>query len=317
MDAITAEFWIAFNAVIFMIMFIDLKYLHKGSQVMSIKKASLWYLFCASLAVAFNFGVYKFMGRERALQFLTGYIVETSLSVDNLFVFILIFEYFNVPAKFQPRVLHWGILGALVMRFAVITGGSALLNSFHWIFYVFGVLIIITAVRMMTEEEKRLEPEKNPVIKLFKKFMPVSSRKIEDDLFFVHEHGRWAATPLFITLLVVESSDLVFAVDSIPAIFAITTNTFVVYTSNVFAILGLRALYFLLSGIIPLFVYLKYGISIVLCYVGAKMLLMDFIKIPTPVSLAVVVVVLGASILASLMFGKGKISRTMDGEKTA
>jgi tellurite resistance protein TerC len=246
------------------------------------------------------------MGQEPALQFLTGYIVETSLSVDNLFVFILIFKYFSVPDRFQPRVLHWGILGAIVMRFLVIAGGSALLNAFHWIFYIFGVLIIITAVKIMMEGDKQLEPEKNPALKIFKKFMPISARKIEDDKFFIQENSRWAATPLFIALLMVESSDLVFAVDSIPAIFAITTNTFIVYTSNVFAILGLRALYFILVGLIPLFVYLKYGISIALCYVGVKMLIMDFIKIPTYVSLAVVVGVLAASVLASLVFSRGK-----------
>ena len=306
MEIIPIKFWAAFNLVILMVMFIDLKYIQKDSHPLGLKKAFLWYFFCMALAAAFNLGVYKFMGREIALQFLTGYIVETSLSIDNLFVFILIFQYFNVSNRFQPRVLHWGILGALVMRFAVIAGGSALLNAFHWIFYVFGVLIIVTAVRILMEGDKQLEPEKNPAIKLFKKFMPISIRKIEDDKFFVHENGRWAATPLFIALLMVESSDLVFAVDSIPAIFAITTNTFIVYTSNVFAILGLRALYFILAGVLPLFVYLKYGISIVLCYVGVKMLIMEFVKIPTPVSLSVVVGVLTASVLASWIWGQKK-----------
>ena len=227
--------------------------------------------------------------------------------MDNLFVFLLVFKYFEVPAKFQPRVLHWGILGALVMRFAVILSGSALLNAFHWVFYVFGVLIIVTAVRIMMEGEKELAPERNPAIKLFRKFMPVSVRRMDDDHFFVRENGILHATPLFITLLIIESSDLVFAVDSIPAIFAITTDTFIVYTSNVFAILGLRALYFILSGIIPLFVYLKHGISIILLYVGVKMLLMDLYHIPTHVSLFVVVGVLGAAIAASLLFGHGKM----------
>lgn len=317
MNLITAEFWIVFNIVIITMLVLDLKVVHKTAHAVSVKEAFGWSVFWIALSLAFNVAVYFWMGQEKAVQFFTGYVIEKSLSVDNLFVFLLIFKYFDVPDKFQPRILHWGILGALVMRFLIIFGGSALLHMFNWIFYVFGLVIIVTAVRMIMENEKKLEPDKNPVIRLFKKFMPVSARKIDDDKFFVRENSRWAATPMFIALLVVESSDLIFAIDSIPAIFAITTDTFIVYTSNVFAILGLRALYFLLNSIMPLFVYLKYGISIVLCYVGVKMLIMDFIKISTPVSLAVVVGVLGASILASLMFGKGKISRTTDGEKTA
>ncbi|OGR84268.1 MAG: tellurium resistance protein TerC [Elusimicrobia bacterium RIFCSPLOWO2_01_FULL_54_10] len=315
MNLITVEFWIVFNIVIITMLVLDLKVVHRKAHAVSVKEALGWSIFWIVLSLLFNVAIYFWMGQQKAVEFFTGYVIEKSLSVDNLFVFVLIFKYFNVPDKFQPRILHWGILGALVMRFLLIFGGSALLNRFHWIFYVFGVVIIITAIRMLTDGEKKLEPEKNPVIKLFRKLMPVSTGKHVDDHFFVHEHGRWAATPLFIALLVVESSDLIFAVDSIPAIFAITRDTFIVYTSNVFAILGLRALYFLLNSIIPLFVYLKYGISIVLMYVGVKMLIMEYYKIPTLFSLCVVVGILGVSIAASLIFGRSKLAGE-PGEKT-
>lgn len=299
-------FWIIFNLIVVTMLIIDLKVIQKEVHAVSVKEAAGWSLFWIAVAMLFNLGIFFYLGHDKAMQFFTGYVIEKSLSVDNLFVFIMIFSYFNVPPKFQPRVLHWGILGALVMRFIIIFGGSALLNAFHWIFYVFGLLIIYTGVRMMMDHEKKLDPDKNFALKIFKKFMPVAVQNIDDKNFFVRVNGKLHATPLFVALVVVESSDLIFAVDSIPAIFAITTDPFIVYTSNVFAILGLRALYFLLSSIMPLFVYLKYGISIVLCYVGVKMLIMEVYKIPTLVSLLIILSILAGSVILSLLFGKKK-----------
>jgi tellurite resistance protein TerC len=287
-------------------MVIDLKFVHGTARVPSIREVALWCGFCVFLALLFNLGIYLFMGSEKALQFLTGYLIEESLSVDNLFVFVLIFKYFGVPEIYQPRVLHWGILGAIVMRFVFIFAGAALLEAFHWVIYIFGAALIYTGIKMMFEEEKKLEPEKNLALRFFKKVMPVADRGFVDDRFVVRMNGALYATPLLIVLVLIESSDLVFAVDSIPAIFAITRDTFIVYTSNIFAVLGLRAMYFLLSGIIPLFAYLKAGISVVLCFVGVKMVLADVFKIPTLFSLAVVVAILGGSILLSVLKNKSK-----------
>jgi tellurite resistance protein TerC len=266
-----------------------------------------------SLSLVFNVVIYFFWdrmmpessytNREAALAFLTGYLIEKSLSVDNIFVFILIFSYFAVPAKYQHHVLFWGILGALVMRGALIVLGAALLEKFHWIIYVFGAFLIFTGIRMAWHHDENLEPDKNPVVKFFRKFMPVTD-KFEKDKFFVRHAGKLMATPLFLILLVVESTDLVFAVDSIPAIFAVTQDPFIVYTSNVFAILGLRALYFLLADVMDKFHYLKYGLAAVLTFVGAKMVIVDFYKIPTGVSLGVVIGILTISILVSLWKAK-------------
>lgn len=297
-------FWVLFNVMVIVVMTIDLKVIHKKAHAVSIKEAGLWAAFLIFLALMFNLGIYFFMGSEKALQFLTGYVIEKSLSVDNLFVFILIFKYFGVPPKYQPRVLHWGILGAMVMRFIFIFAGVSLLETFHWIIYLFGAMLIYTGAKMAFGEEKKLEPEKNLAIRLFKKIMPIAVRDFTDEKFFVRLNGVLHATPLFVVLLVIESSDVVFAVDSIPAILAITTDIFIVYTSNIFAILGLRALYFVLSGIMPLFTYLKTGISVVLCFVGVKMVLSDLIHIPTVASLGVVVGVLGLSILLSILLRK-------------
>lgn len=297
-------FWIIFNAIIVSILVIDLKYIHKKAHVVSIKEAALWSIFWVIVALCFNIGIYFYMDHEKALQFLTGYIIEKSLSIDNLFVFLMIFNYFGVPSIYQPRVLHWGILGALVMRFILIFAGVTLLAKFHWVIYIFGVLLIYTGAKMIFQKEKKLEPEKNPVIRTFKKIMPITIRDFVDEKFFLRINGVLHATPLFVVLLVIESSDLIFAIDSIPAILAITTDTFIVYTSNVFAILGLRALYFLLSSLMPLFTYLKYGISVVLCYVGIKMMLVDIYKIPTAFSLGVVATILGGSILLSVLLKK-------------
>lgn len=297
-------FWVIFMTLIISMLIIDLKFVHKKAHAVSVKEASLWTFFWISLALSFGVGIYFFMGSDKALKFFTGYIIEESLSVDNLFVFLMIFNYFKVPPHYQPRVLHWGIMGAVVMRFIFIFAGVTLINTFHWITYVFGALLIVTGLKTGFGEERKLEPEKNPILKTFKKMMPVASREFVDEKFFVKINDVWHATPLFIVLLLIESSDLVFAVDSIPAILAVTTDTFIVYTSNIFAILGLRALYFLLSSIMPLFVYLKYGISIVLCYVGVKMTIAPIYKIPTLVSLCIVAGVLAGSVLLSILLKK-------------
>lgn len=295
-------FWIAFNVIIAAILVIDLKYIQRKPHEVSMKEVGLWLGFLVFLALSFCGGLYFFKGHEKAMQFLAGYIIELSLSVDNLFVFLMIFEYFSVPPKLQPRVLHWGILGAVIMRFILIFAGSAVIQKFHWIIYVFGVVLIYTGAKMAfrKDEDKPLEPYKNPIIKLFDRFIPTAHHRKHDEVFFVRENGVLHATPLFIVLLLIESSDLIFAVDSIPAVFAVTTDFTIVYTSNVFAILGLRALYFLLSAIMPLFRYLKTGISIVLGFVGVKMLISHLYPIPIVASLSVIIGVLGGSILLSI-----------------
>lgn len=304
---ISMDFWIVFNVIILGVLFVDLKFLQKNAHAITVKESLLWSLFWIGVALMFNAGIYHFMGREKALQFLTGYVIEKTLSVDNLFVFLMIFEYFHVPPKFQPTVLHWGIIGALVMRFAMIFAGVQLLETFHWMIYVFGGILIFTGIKMaFGGDDKELHPERNPVLKVFKKFVPVAMREITDEKFFIRINGVLHATPLLIVLLIVETTDVIFAIDSIPAILAITTDTFIVYTSNVFAILGLRALYFLLNSIMPYFVYLKFGISIILSYVGVKMCIMSFYKIPTGLSLMIVMGILSLSVIASLLFGKKK-----------
>lgn len=253
-----------------------------------------------TLALLFAGGVFIYGGAERGLEFLTGYIIEWSLSVDNIFVFLLIFSYFAVPAKYQHKVLFWGILGALVMRAIMIALGATLIKEFHWVIYFFGALLVFSGVKMATQKETGLHPEKNPLVRLFRRFMPVTS-EYHGDRFFTRVNGLRYATPLFIALLMIESADLVFAVDSVPAIFSITSDPFIVYTSNVFAILGLRSLYFALSGVMSRFHYLKMGLSLVLVFVGVKMLITDLYKVPILVSLIVITGTLTASIIYSLL----------------
>lgn len=301
--------WVGFNLFVLAMLALDLGVFHRKSHAVSSKEALTWSLVWISLSLVFNAVIYFFWDRmmpessytnsEAALAFFTGYLIEKSLSVDNIFVFILIFSFFAVPAKYQHRVLFWGILGALVMRGALIALGAALLQEFHWIIYLFGAFLIFTGIRMARHQEEEVQPDKNPVVKFFRKFMPVTEN-FEKDNFFVRRAGRLMATPLFLILLVVESTDLVFAVDSIPAIFAVTQDPFIVYTSNVFAILGLRALYFLLADIMDKFQYLKLGLSAVLTFIGVKMVIVDFYHIPVGISLAVVASILTLSILASL-----------------
>ena len=301
--------WIAFNVFVLAMLAIDLGVFHRKAHAVSGREALIWSVVWISLSLVFNAIIYlywdrmapdsAYMNTEAALAFLTGYLIEKSLSVDNIFVFILIFSFFAVPAAYQHRVLFWGILGALIMRGTLIAIGAALLEQFHWIIYVFGAFLIFTGIRMAAHQEENVQPDKNPVVKFFRRFMPVTEN-FEKDQFFVRRAGRLMATPLFLILLVVESTDLVFAVDSIPAIFAVTQDPFIVYTSNVFAILGLRALYFLLANVMDKFQYLKIGLSAVLVFIGVKMVIVDFYKIPVGVSLGVVASILTISILASL-----------------
>jgi tellurite resistance protein TerC len=301
--------WVGFNVFVLLMLAADLGIFHRKAHDVSVKEAAGWSGVWVALALLFNYGVYYFMGRQAGMEFLTGYLIEKALSVDNIFIFVLIFAYFKVPPKYQHRVLFWGVIGALLMRGAMIGAGAYLIKQFHWIIYVFGGFLVITGIRMATQSEHAIEPESNPVIRLVHRLMPVTSR-YHGQSFFVREGGkpggaaRRMATPLFVVLVLVETTDLIFAVDSIPAIFAVTQDAFLVYTSNVFAILGLRSLYFLLAGVIHKFHYLKLGLSLVLVFVGAKMLLADVYKFPIGLSLGIVALVLLLAVIASLVFPK-------------
>jgi tellurite resistance protein TerC len=295
--------WAGFILFVLAMLAVDLLVFHRKAHEIKIKEALAWSGVWISLALLFNLGVYIFQGRQQALEFLTGYLVEKSLSVDNIFVFLIIFSYFKVPHKYQHDVLFWGIIGALVMRAAFIAGGIVLIRQFHWIIYVFGAFLIFTGFKMAFGKEKEIHPEKSIVLRLFGRIMPVT-KEYKEGRFFIKTAGKWSATLLFVVLLVVETSDLIFACDSIPAVIAITQNPFIVYTSNVFAILGLRALYFALAGIMQLFGYLHYGLSVILVFVGAKMLLADIYKISIGVSLAVIAFILLVSIVASIYLPK-------------
>ena len=295
--------WAGFLLFVLLMLALDLGVFHRKSHEVKIREALIWSAVWISLALLFNVGVYFLMGKEKAIEFLTGYVIEKSLSVDNLFVFIMVFSYFNVDTKYQHKVLFWGILGALVMRAIFIFAGVALIQQFHWIIYIFGAFLIFTGIKMLAQKDEKIEPEKNPLVRLFKRFFPVTDT-MHDDRFFVKINAKTVATPLFIVLLIIEFTDLIFAVDSIPAILAISTDTFIIFTSNVFAILGLRALYFALAGIAKLFYYLKYGLSAILVFVGVKMVIAGFFKIPVMYSLLVIVSILTFSILASVIFPK-------------
>ncbi len=290
--------WIGFNVFVLGMLALDLGVFHRKAHTISIREASIWSVVWVCLALIFNVGIYYAWGSEKALEFLTGYVIEKSLSVDNLFVFLMIFQYFNTPSQYQHRVLFWGILGALILRAVFIATGSALLSNFHWMIYVFGGFLAVTGIKMYLQGDEKIEPEKNPVVRLFERLVPII-RKYDGQKFFIRREGKSYATLLMLVLVVVETTDVIFAIDSIPAIFAITDDPFIIYTSNVFAILGLRALYFMLAGVMEMFVYLKIGLSVVLCFVGAKMMLVDIYKIPIGVSLAVIGSVLLLSIMAS------------------
>jgi tellurite resistance protein TerC len=290
--------WVGFIAFVLAMLAIDLGVFHKKAHEVSLKEAGIWSAVWVALAVAFNAGVYVWFGSERALEFTTGYLIEKALAVDNIFVFVIIFSAFAVPAMYQHRVLFWGVLGALVLRAVFILAGGAVLQQFHWAIYVFGGLLAVTGVKLLVQRNQEIHPERNPLVRWFQKVFPMTS-ELHGDRFLVLKNGRRYATPLLLALVAVEVTDVVFAVDSIPAIFAVTSDPFIVFTSNIFAILGLRSLYFLLAGIITRFVYLKVGLSFVLVFVGAKMLLMDVYKVPIAASLGAIAGILGVSIIAS------------------
>jgi tellurite resistance protein TerC len=291
----------AFLLFVLAMLALDLGVFHRRAHAVHVREALAWSGFWITLALLFNLLIYFWQGKALALQFFTGYLIEKSLSIDNIFVFLLIFRYFRVPAAYQHRVLFWGILGALVMRGLFIAAGITLLERFHWMIYLFGVLLVYTGVRMAVEKDKELHPEENPVLRLFRRVVPVTP-DYANGWFFVRREGRRWATPLMVVLLLVETTDLIFAVDSIPAILAVSTDPFIVYTSNVFAILGLRALYFALAGVMHRFAYLHYGLAVILVFVGAKMLMTDLYKIPVAIALLVVAGVLAATIIVSLLF---------------
>jgi tellurite resistance protein TerC len=295
--------WVAFNVFVLIMLALDLGVFHRKAHEVSVKEALTWTGIWIALAMLFNLFIYHHFGEDKAIEFFTGYIIEKSLSVDNIFVIIMIFSYFNVPRIYQHKVLFWGVLGALVMRVIFIFAGVELLHRFHWLIYIFGGFLVITAIRMIVSKDDKLEPERNPLVKLVRKKFRVTP-SFHDDHFFVRIRGQLSATPLFLVVIMIEATDLIFAVDSIPAILAISDDPFIVYTSNVFAILGLRSLYFALSGIEKYFQYLKYGLAVILVFVGAKMCLMDFVKIPVEVSLIVIVFVLGISMLASAVMSR-------------
>ncbi len=292
--------WIGFLAFVILLLSIDLGVFHRKSHEVKIKEALIWSAIWITLALIFNYGVYIFMGKEKALEFLTGYLIEKSLSVDNLFVFIMLFTFFNVNPKYQHKVLFWGILGALIMRAFFIFAGVALINKFHWIIYIFGAFLVFTGIKMLFHKDEKIEPDKNPLVKLFKKIFPVTEN-MHGSKFFVRINAKTFATPLFIVLLIVEFTDLIFAVDSIPAILAISSDTFIIFTSNVFAILGLRALYFALAGITKYFYYLKYGLSAILVFVGIKMVIVGFYKISIVYSLLTILGILIVSVILSII----------------
>lgn len=301
--------WIGFIVFIILMLALDLGVFHKEQREVKAKEALMWTFFWISLALLFNLGIYHFQGPEKALQFLTGYLIEESLSIDNLFVFILIFSYFKVPPKYQHKILFWGILGAMVMRITFILSGILLINKFHWIIYVFGAFLIFTGIRMAYQSEDGIHPESNPVVKFFRKHFPVTDQ-YHGDKFFIKQNGKLIATPMVIVLILIELSDLIFAVDSIPAILAITTDPFIVFTSNVFAILGLRSMYFAISAVAGYFVYLKYGLAAILCFVGLKMLGSDYFKIDPVYSLLIILIVLSVTIMGSIFASlrtKGKL----------
>lgn len=294
--------WVGFIGFVLAMLLLDLGVINRKTHEISIKEAVIWSAVWVTLATLFGAGIYYFFGAHRAMEFATGYLIEKALAVDNIFIFLVIFSYFAVPKKQQHRVLFWGVLGALVMRGALIGAGAALLQRFSWVLYIFGGILLLTSFKLLRErDDAGYEPDKNPAVRLFRKLVPMTDGPREGK-FFVVEEGKRLATPLLLTLAVIEVSDVVFAVDSIPAIFSVTRDPFIVFTSNIFAILGLRSMYFLLSGVMEKFHYLKVGLALVLGFIGAKMLLVDLLHIPIALSLGVVVVILAAAIGASMIW---------------
>lgn len=303
--SVQSTMWIGFAALLAIMFTLDLGVFSRRSHEIKFREALAWTVVWVSLAFAFNAWIYFSMGPTKALEFFTGYIIEESLSVDNLFVFIMIFGYFHIARTHQPKILKWGIIGALVMRGIFIFAGIGLLERFHWMVYIFGGLLIFTGIKMAFGKEGKIDPGENLLVRLVGRLFPLSEDS-RSHHFFVSERGRLAVTPLFLTLLVVESSDVIFAMDSIPAILAVTKDPFIVYTSNVFAILGLRSLYYLLANVMDMFVYLKAGISFILAFVGVKMIIAEHYPIPIHISLMVIAFVLALAVITSLLLGKRK-----------
>ncbi len=301
-----AILWVGFGLFLVTMLSLDLGVFHRRPHAIGLREAATWTAVWVALALAFAAALYFWRGPGSSVRFLTGYLIEEALSVDNMFVFLVIFSSFGVKREHQHRVLFWGIVGALVMRGGFIAAGVTLLHRFHWIIYVFGGFLVLTGLRMALQGEVEIHPESNPVLKVARRLLPVS-RDFDGPRFLTRSNGRRLVTPLLLVLLIVESTDLVFALDSIPAVLAVTTDPFIVYTSNVFAILGLRSLYFLLAGVVDLFRYLKLGLAVVLTFVGAKMLLADVYEIPVLASLFVVLGVLAVSILASVLIPRGRV----------
>lgn len=297
--------WMAFLGAVFVMLMMDLGIFHRKAHVLSLKEATLWSIFWVVVSVLFNILILFWLGEEKALEFLTGYLLEKSLSADNIFVFAVLFSYFAVPVEYRHRVLFWGVVGAIVFRLTFILAGTALLKKFHWVVYVFGIIVIISGIKLLMRKEEKIVPERNPVLRLARRLLPITPTYHGQRFFVVHD-GKVFATPLMLVLLVIESTDIVFAIDSIPAIFAITRDPFIVFTSNVCAILGLRALYFLLEGMIRLFRYLDEGLAVILVFIGVKMLLSEFYKIPVWVALGFVAVVLAIAITLSLVVKEAK-----------
>jgi tellurite resistance protein TerC len=306
-------FWVVFNLFVLAMLILDLKVFQRKAHVIHIREALTWSAVWIALGLLFNIGIYFWYGSEKALQFLTGYLIEKSLSVDNIFVFLLIFSYFEVPPRYQHKVLFWGVFGAIVLRAIFIIAGVALIERFHWVIYIFGAFLILIGTKMALQKEKKIRPERNPVLRLFRQFVPVL-KDYEGAKFFVKKRGYYA-TPLAVVLLVVETTDIIFAVDSIPAILAITSDPFIVYTSNILAILGLRALYFAFGEMMRLFSYLHYGLAIILVFVGIKMILADFYKIPVEVALGVVAIILFLSVMPSLLWPRKRKAKERAGKR--
>lgn len=300
--------WVGFTVFILLMLAVDLIVFHKKEHEIKMKEAVSWAIVWITLALLFNLIVYYYFGSKLALEFSAGFLIEKALSVDNLFVFIIVLSYFAVPAHLQHRVIFWGVLGALIMRAIFVLTGAYLLEKFEWLVYVFGAFLVYTGAKTFFEDEKnKIQPDKNPVVKLVRKFMPVTS-DFRGASFFVREKGKLHATPLFLVLIVIELTDVVFAVDSVPAVFAVSRDPFIVYTSNIFAILGLRALFFVLSKAMKEMEYLKYGLGFILVFVGTKMMISHYYKIPVLLSLGVIIGVLVITVVASLRARKAKRS---------
>ena len=297
--------WIGFNVFVLLMLVLDLGVFHRKATVITVKEALTWTAVWIFLAFLFNVFVFYQLGEEKAFEFFTGYLIEKSLSVDNIFVIILIFSFFNVPAAYQHKVLFWGILGALVMRVCFILAGVELIHKFHWLIYIFGGFLIFTGIRILTQGDLKLDPEKNPIVKFVRKIFRVTP-DFEGDRFFIKRENILWATPLFVVVVLIEATDLIFAVDSIPAILAVSEDSFIVYTSNVFAILGLRSLYFALAGMEKYFTHLKYGLSAILIFVGVKMCIADFYKVPIEISLAFIILTLAIAVLTSMVMQRNE-----------